>query len=103
MEIALVLLLINESCERACCQKGLTQDSGAVIFSSNSSTPLRASYGNISLVHLADHLIYLFSSSSFWFGLNSSYDHDFHLSKQLGMAPKQGHGGVYLKKLYFSD
>jgi hypothetical protein len=61
------------------------------------------SYDNISLVHLADHLIYLSSSSSFWFGLNSSYDHDFHLSKQLGMTPKQGHGGVYLKKLYFSD
>jgi hypothetical protein len=48
------------------------------------------SYDNITLVHLADHLIYLSSSSSFWFGLNSSYDHDFHLSKQLelGMTPK---------------
>jgi hypothetical protein len=39
------------------------------------------SYDNISLVHLADHLIYLSSSSSFWFSLNSSYDNDFHLSK----------------------
>jgi len=46
------------------------------------------SYDNISLVHLADHLIYLSSSSSFWFGLNSSYNHDFHLSKQLGMTSK---------------
>jgi hypothetical protein len=46
------------------------------------------SYDNISLVHLADHLIYLSSSSSFWFSLNSSYDHDFHLSKRLGMTPK---------------
>ena len=46
------------------------------------------SYVNISLVHLADHLIYLSSSSSFWFSLNSSYDHDFHLSKQLGVTPK---------------
>ena len=39
------------------------------------------SYDNISLVHLADHLIYLSSSSSFWSSLNSSYDNDFHLSK----------------------
>jgi hypothetical protein len=39
------------------------------------------SYVNISLVHLTNHLIYLFSSSSFWFSLNSSYGHDFHLSK----------------------
>jgi hypothetical protein len=46
------------------------------------------SYDNISLVHLADHLLYLSSSSSFWFSLNSSYDHDFHLSKRLGMTPK---------------
>jgi hypothetical protein len=46
------------------------------------------SYVNVSLVHLADHLIYLSSSSSFWFGLNSSYGHDFHLSKRLGVTPK---------------
>jgi len=42
----------------------------------------------ISLDHLADHLIYLTSSSSFWFSLNSDYDHDFYLSKRLGMTPK---------------
>ncbi len=47
-----------------------------------------ASYEVISLDHLADHLIYLSTSSSFWFSLNSSYDHDFHLSKRLGMKPK---------------
>ena len=46
------------------------------------------SYVNISLGHLADHLIYLSSSSSFWFSLNSSYDHEFHLSKRLGMSPQ---------------
>jgi hypothetical protein len=46
------------------------------------------SYDSISLDHLTDHLIYLSSSSSFWFGLNSRYDHDFHLSKRLGMTPK---------------
>ncbi len=33
----------------------------------------------ISLHHLTNHLIYLSSSSSFWFSLNSSYKHDFHL------------------------
>ena len=42
------------------------------------------SYVNIS----PDHLIYLSSSSSFWFSLNSSYDHEFHLSKRLGMSPQ---------------
>ena len=46
------------------------------------------SYYNISHHHLANHLIYLSSSSSFWFSLNSSYDHEFHLSKQLGMSPQ---------------
>ena len=46
------------------------------------------SYYSISHHHLADHLIYLSSSSSFWFSLNSSYDHEFHLSKRLGMSPQ---------------
>ena len=49
---------------------------------------MAASYESIILDHLADHLIYLSTSSSFWFSLNSSYDHDFHLSKQLGLKPK---------------
>ncbi len=49
---------------------------------------MATSYYNVSLHHLADHLIYLSSSSSFWFSLNSSYDHEFHLSKQLGMSPQ---------------
>jgi hypothetical protein len=34
-------------------------------------------------------MIYLSTTSSFWFSLNSSYDHEFHLSKQLGMSPKR--------------
>ena len=46
------------------------------------------SYYSISHHHLADHLIYLSSSSSFWFSLNSSYDHKFHLSKRLSMSPQ---------------
>ena len=41
---------------------------------------------SISHHHLADHLIYLSSSSSFWFSLYSSYEHDFHLSKRLGTS-----------------
>ena len=49
---------------------------------------MATSYENISLGHLADHLIYLTSSSSFWFSLNFDYDRDFHLSKRLGMTPK---------------
>jgi hypothetical protein len=46
------------------------------------------SYDNVSLHHLADHLIYLSLSSSFYFSLNSSYDHKFHLSTGLGMSPQ---------------
>jgi len=49
---------------------------------------MATSYENISLKHLADHLIYLTSSSSFWFSLNYDYGHDFYLSKRLGMMPK---------------
>jgi hypothetical protein len=33
-------------------------------------------------------MVYLSTASSFWFSLASSYDHEFHLSKQLGMAPQ---------------
>jgi len=44
------------------------------------------SYHRILGDQLANHLIYLSSSSSFWFSLNSSYDNKFHLSKQLGMS-----------------
>jgi hypothetical protein len=46
------------------------------------------SYEVISLNHLAEHMIYLSTASSFWFSLNSSYDHEFHLSKQLGITPQ---------------
>jgi hypothetical protein len=31
-------------------------------------------------------MVYLSTTSSFWFSLNSSYDHEFHLSKRLGMS-----------------
>ena len=46
------------------------------------------SYVNTSLGYLADHLIYLSSSPSFWFSLDSSYNHDFHLSKRMGLTPE---------------
>jgi hypothetical protein len=46
------------------------------------------SYDGSLLDHLAEYLIYLSSSSSFWFSLNSRYEYDFHLSKPLGMTPK---------------
>jgi hypothetical protein len=46
------------------------------------------SYEVISLDHLAEHMICLSTASSFWFSLNSSYDHEFHLSKQLGITPQ---------------
>ena len=48
------------------------------------------SYHRILGDYLADHLIYLSLSYSFWFSLNSSYEHDFHLSKQLGTSQPAG-------------
>ncbi len=44
---------------------------------------MATNYHLISGNHLADHLIYLSLSSSFWFSLNSSYKHDFHLLLEL--------------------
>jgi hypothetical protein len=32
-------------------------------------------------------MIYLSTASSFWFSLDSGYDHEFQLSKQFGMIP----------------
>ena len=41
------------------------------------------SYYNISLNYFTNHMIYSSSSSSFWFSLNSNYEHDFHLLLEL--------------------
>jgi hypothetical protein len=49
---------------------------------------MSTSYDIILLDHLAEHMIYLSSISSFWFSLDSNYDHEFNLSQQLGMTPK---------------
>ena len=38
------------------------------------------------LDHLAGFIIFLSSEPSFWYSLDSSYDHEFHLSQQLGMS-----------------
>jgi hypothetical protein len=39
------------------------------------------SYDGTLLDHLAELMVYLSTASSFWFSLDSSYDHEFHLSK----------------------
>ena len=44
---------------------------------------MSTSYDGSLLVHLAEHIMNLSASSSFWFSLNSSYDHCCHLSKHL--------------------
>jgi hypothetical protein len=45
------------------------------------------SYDGSLLDHLAQHMIFLSTASSFWYSLNSSYDHGFHLSHHLGITP----------------
>ena len=45
-------------------------------------------YDGTLLDHLAEHIRYLSTSSSFWFSVNSSYDHGCHLSKRMGMSPQ---------------
>jgi hypothetical protein len=45
------------------------------------------SYDTTILDHLAEYLLYLSAAPSFWFSINSSYDHEFHLSRRLGMSP----------------
>jgi hypothetical protein len=49
---------------------------------------MSTSYDGSLLDHLDEYLIYLYTASSFWFSLNSSYDHEFHLSKRFGMIPQ---------------
>ena len=40
------------------------------------------------LDHLAGFMIFLSTKQSFWYSLDSSYDHEFHLSQRLGMPPQ---------------
>jgi hypothetical protein len=46
------------------------------------------SYDGTLLDHLAKHMVYRSTASSFRYSLDSSYDHEFHLSKLLGMSPQ---------------
>jgi hypothetical protein len=46
------------------------------------------SYDGTLLDHLVEHMVYLSTASSFWFSLDSSYNHEFNLSKRLGMSPQ---------------
>ncbi len=48
---------------------------------------MSASYDGTILDHLAEHMLYLSTASSFWFSLSSSHDHGFHLSQGLGTTP----------------
>jgi hypothetical protein len=48
---------------------------------------MSTSYDGSLLDHLAEYMIYLSTAPSFWYSLNSSYDHGFHLSRRLGMTP----------------
>ncbi len=49
---------------------------------------MSTSYDATILDHLAEHMLYLSTASSFWFSLDLSYDHEFHLSRRLGMSPQ---------------
>ena len=49
---------------------------------------MSTSYDGTILDHLAEHMLNLSTASSFWFSLESSYDHEFHLSQRLGMSPQ---------------
>jgi hypothetical protein len=48
---------------------------------------MSASYDGTILDHLAKHMLYLSTASSFWISLSLSHDHGFHLSQQLGITP----------------
>jgi hypothetical protein len=48
---------------------------------------MSSSYDTTILDHLAEYFLYLAAAPLFWFSLNSSYDHEFHLSRRLGMIP----------------
>ena len=49
---------------------------------------MSTSYDGTILDRLAEHMLYLSTASSFWFSLDSSYDHEFHLSQRLGISPQ---------------
>ena len=50
---------------------------------------MSSSYDTTILDHLAEYLLYLSATLLFWFSINSSYDHEFHLSRRLGIEAMQ--------------
>jgi len=48
-----------------------------------------ASNSNFLRNHIADMLRFLSSAASYWYTLNTSYDHCFHLSKRLNVSPDE--------------
>ena len=49
---------------------------------------MSTSYDGSLLDHLTEYMIYLSTASSFWFSLDSIYDHEFHLSKRFSVSPQ---------------
>ncbi len=49
---------------------------------------MQRSYDVALLNQLAEYMGYLFTASSFKYSLASSYDHEFCISKRLGMSPQ---------------
>ena len=52
----------------------------------SSETIMSLSYDTTILDHLAEYFLYLAAAPLFWFSINSSYDHEFHLSRRFGMT-----------------
>jgi hypothetical protein len=69
------------------CRGAKTTPKEEVLHFGQSETNMPLSYDGGLLDHLAEHMLYLSTTPSFWYSLNSSYDHGFHLSHRLGMPP----------------
>ena len=69
------------------CRGAKTTPKEEVLHFGQSETNMPLSYDGSLLDHLAQHMIFLSTAPSFWYSLNSSYDHGFHLSRCLGMTP----------------
>ena len=39
--------------------------------------------------HIADYLKFISSAKSFWFSLNTNYDHGCHLANRFGLDPEE--------------
>ncbi len=62
--------------------RGASQHPKEAMFQIGSSIlNMVTSYHHISGDHLAEHMIHLSTASSFWFSLNSSYDHEKYIFK----------------------